>query len=171
LFNFTKEKLNKMSITEFSALVVNHAEDLKPYAITLTRDTNTAQDLCQETVYKALSHHHQYRPGTNIKAWLCTIMRNIFINDYRREERKKSVMDVVQYNERQATPVSAEGSMRLKEIHAALYNLPGIFKTACLLYLQGYQYNEIAVALNEPLGTIKSRIHFARKMLKSKIDR
>ena len=98
-------------------------------------------------------------------------MRNIFINDYRRAERKKTVMDAVVYKDKQTTSVSAEGSMRLKEIHAALYNLPSIFKTACLLYLQGYQYNVIAATLNEPLGTIKSRIHFARKMLKSKIDR
>jgi len=160
-----------MSITEFSALVVNHADDLKPYAITLTRDNDTAQDLCQETVYKALAHHHQYRPGTNIKAWLYTIMRNIFINDYRRQERKRLVLDGVQYGSRHAMAQSAEGNLHLKEIHAALYQLPAIFKTACLLYLQGYQYNEIAAALNEPLGTIKSRIHFARKMLKSKIER
>lgn len=160
-----------MSITEFNTLVVNHAEELKPFAVTLTRDTDTAQDLCQETVYKALAHHHQYRPGTNIKAWLCTIMRNIFINEYRRNERKRAVLDNVLYDNRQTTQAGAESSLRLKEIHAALYNLPHIFKTACLLYLQGYQYNEIAATLNEPLGTIKSRIHFARKMLKSKIDR
>lgn len=160
-----------MSITEFRTLVVNHTEDLKPFAVTLTRDTDTAQDLCQETVYKALSHHHQYRPGTNLKAWLCTIMRNIFINEYRRTERKRVVMNQVQYEVRSNMQVGAESSIRLKEINAALYNLPQIFKTACMLYLQGYQYNEIAATLNEPLGTIKSRIHFARKMLKSKIDR
>ena len=160
-----------MGITEFRTLVVSHAEELKPFAVTLTRDTDTAQDLCQETVYKALAHHHQYRPGTNIKAWLCTIMRNIFINEYRRAERKRSVLDKVQYEGRNHTQAGAESSMRLKEINAALYSLPQIFKTTCMLYLQGYPYNEIATTLNEPLGTIKSRIHFARKMLKSKIDR
>lgn len=160
-----------MGITEFSALVVTHAESLKPFAITLTRNTDTAQDLCQETVYKALAYRHQYRPGTNLNAWLCTIMRNIFINEYRREEKKRQVLNRVEVAYRQAVQPGAESKARLSEIHTALYQLPQIFKTACLLYLQGYQYGEIAAALNEPLGTIKSRIHFARKMLKSKIDR
>jgi RNA polymerase sigma factor (sigma-70 family) len=160
-----------MGIQEFNALVVNNSESLKPFAITLTRDYETAQDLCQETVYKALAHRDKYQPGTNIKAWLSTIMRNIFINDYRRGERKKIVVDAVRYTAQQHTFEGADKSVRLKEINKALYELPGIFKNACLLYLQGYKYNEIAVALNEPLGTIKSRIHFARKMLKQQIDR
>lgn len=160
-----------MGIQEFNALVINNSEGLKPFAITLTRDYETAQDLCQETLYKALAHHDKYQPGTNIKAWLCTIMRNIFINDYRRAERKKIVVDAVRYAAQQHTFEGADKSIRLKEINTALYSLPGIFKNACLLYLQGYKYSEIAEALNEPLGTIKSRIHFARKMLKKQIDR
>ena len=160
-----------MGIQEFNALVINNSESLKPFAITLTRDYESAQDLCQETVYKALAHHDKYQPGTNIKAWLSTIMRNIFINDYRRAERKKIVVDAVRYASNQHTFEGADHNIRLKEINTALYALPGIFKNACLLYLQGYKYNEIAEALNEPLGTIKSRIHFARKMLKKQIDR
>jgi len=160
-----------MGITEFSALVVSHAENLKPFAITLTRDTDRAQDLCQETVYKALAHHHQYQPGTNLNAWLCTIMRNIFINEYRRDERKRAVLHQVQLADWPVASAGAESKARLSEIHTALYQLPHLFKNTCLLYLQGYRYHEIAAALNEPLGTIKSRIHFARKMLKSKIDR
>jgi RNA polymerase sigma factor (sigma-70 family) len=160
-----------MSIQEFNALVVNNAEDLRPFAITLTRDSEVAQDLCQETVYKALVHREKYQPGTNIKAWLSTIMRNIFINDYRRKERKKVVTESITYTTRQATYEGADRNLRMQEINAALYGLPSIFKNACLLYLQGYKYNEIAAALNEPLGTIKSRIHFARKLLKQQIDR
>lgn len=160
-----------MSIQEFNALVINNSESLKPFAITLTRDYETAQDLCQETLYKALAHHDKYQPGTNIKAWLCTIMRNIFINDYRRNERKKIVVDAVRYVAQHHSFEGADRNIRLKEINTALYELPGIFKNACLLYLQGYKYSEIAEALNEPLGTIKSRIHFARKMLKKQIDR
>ena len=161
-----------MSIQEFNSLVINNAEGLKPFAVTLTRDTELAQDLYQETLYKAFAHREKYQPGTNIKAWLCTIMRNIFINDYRRSERKRTVMDTVHYAEKNNLyTASPEGKIRSKEINAALYNLPVIFKSACLLYLQGYKYNEIAVALNEPLGTIKSRIHFARKLLQKQIDR
>jgi RNA polymerase sigma-70 factor (ECF subfamily) len=97
-------------------------------------------------------------------------MRNIFINDYRRNGRKKLVMDTVKQS---LSPyaLSSETTMRLKEINRAIYHLPIIFKKACLLYLHGYKYHEIALALNEPLGTIKSRIHFAKKLLQKQIDR
>jgi RNA polymerase sigma-70 factor (ECF subfamily) len=98
-------------------------------------------------------------------------MRNIFINDYRRTERKKLVTGEVKYTGQYAMAEYADRNVRLREINSALYQLPQIFKNACMLYLQGYKYNEIADALNEPLGTIKSRIHFARKMLKKQIDR
>jgi RNA polymerase sigma-70 factor (ECF subfamily) len=161
-----------MSTQEYQAMVVANAEGLKPFAITLTRDQEAAQDLYQETLYKALVHKDKYQPGTNIRAWLCTIMRNIFINDYRRNERKRVIIDAVQYAERHNNyALSAERNVRLKEINAAIYHLPAIFKNACDLYLQGYKYNEIALALNEPLGTIKSRIHFARKLLQKQVDR
>lgn len=159
-----------MSDQEFNTLVVSNADSLKPFAITLTRDYETARDLCQETLYKAFAYREKYQPGTNIKAWLFTIMRNIFINDYRRSGRKKVVMDTVRYFEPTVAP-SSDKKVLLAEINAAIYNLPAIFKTACLLYLEGYKYQEIAVALNEPLGTIKSRIHFARKLLQKKVQR
>src|SRR5688572_3092956 len=161
-----------MSTQEFNTMVVTNADGLKPFAITLTRDHEAAQDLYQETLYKALAHKDKYQPGTNIRAWLCTIMRNIFINNYRRNERKRVIIDAVQYAEKNSSiAFSTERNVRLKEINAAIYKLPVIFKTACILYLQGYKYNEIALALNEPLGTIKSRIHFARKLLQKQIDR
>ena len=158
-----------MSTQEFNTLVLNHAQGLQPFAITLTRDTDSARDLCQETLCKAFAHREKYQPGTNIKAWLFTIMRNIFINEYRRNARKKLVMDTVARFETYSP--SADISVRLREINEAIYHLPAIFKKACMLYLQGYKYQEIAFALNEPLGTIKSRIHFARKLLKQQIDR
>lgn len=159
-----------MSIQEFNSLVVRNADSLTPFAITLTRDYEAARDLCQETLCKAFVYRDNYQTGTNIKAWLYTIMRNIFINDYRRNGRKKIVMDTIKYFEPQYA-VSSDGSLRLKEINKAIYNLPAIFKNACLLYFKGYKYHEIAEALGEPLGTIKSRIHFARKMLQKQIDR
>jgi RNA polymerase sigma-70 factor (ECF subfamily) len=151
-------------------MVLNHSESLKPFAISLTRDHETANDLCQETLYKAFAYRDKYEQGTNIKAWLYTIMRNIFINDYRRNVRKKAVMEAVQYSHPQFAP-SADINSRLREINNAIHRLPMIFKTACLLYLQGYKYHEIAFALNEPLGTIKSRIHFAKKILQKQLDR
>lgn len=159
-----------MSAAEFNSLVLNNSDGLKPFAISLTRDHELANDLCQETLYKAFAYRHKYEHGTNIKAWLYTIMRNIFINDYRRNTRKKIILDTIRYAQvQQAT--SSEVNLRLKEIYTAIHRLPAIFKTACLLYLQGYKYHEIALALNEPLGTIKSRIHFAKKLLQKQLDR
>jgi len=159
-----------MSAAEFNSLVLNNSDGLKPFAISLTRDHESANDLCQETLYKAFAYRDKYEQGTNIKAWLYTIMRNIFINDYRRNAKKKIILNSIRYAQvQQAT--SSEVSLRLKEIYSAIHRLPGIFKTACLLYLQGYKYHEIAFALNEPLGTIKSRIHFAKKLLQKQLDR
>jgi RNA polymerase sigma factor (sigma-70 family) len=159
-----------MSITEFNSLVLNHSESLRPFAISLTRDHEEAKDLCQETLYKAFAYREKYEQGTNIKAWLYTIMRNIFINQYRRDARKQLVMDTVKYSQTRYENSSGL-NLRLREIEEAIHRLPSIFKTACLLYLQGYKYHEIAFALNEPLGTIKSRIHFAKKTLQKQLDR
>ncbi|HMU46648.1 MAG TPA: RNA polymerase sigma factor [Chitinophagaceae bacterium] len=165
-----------MSNQEFNSLLLDNAEFLKPFAINLTRDSETANDLYQETLYKALANHEKYSVGTNIRAWLFTIMRNIFINDYRRKAKQKTIFDSTPndylINQKQVSVInSAESSLRLKEIKKAIQQLPEIFKTPFLLYFDGYKYNEIAEALGEPLGTIKSRIHFARKLLKEQISR
>jgi RNA polymerase sigma factor (sigma-70 family) len=165
-----------MSTTEFNSLLLNNAEFLKPFAINLTRDNEAANDLYQDTLYKALANQEKYSVGTNIKAWLFTIMRNIFINNYRRKAKQKTIFDSTPndylINQQQATISNvAESDMRIKEINKAIRQLPEIFKTPFLLYFDGYKYNEIADVLHEPLGTIKSRIHFARKLLKEQISR
>ncbi|MBA2744779.1 MAG: RNA polymerase sigma factor [Flavisolibacter sp.] len=159
-----------MGIQEFNNLVINNAESLRPFAINLTRDYENARDLCQETLFKAFAYREKYQPGTNIRAWLHTIMRNIFINEYRRNGRKMLIMEAIKYTYVQPDN-SSEGRLRNKEITEAIHQLPSIFKNASLLYLEGYKYNEIATALNEPLGTIKSRIHFAKKLLQKQITR
>lgn len=165
-----------MSGFEFNQLLLQNADFLKPFAVNLTRDTEAANDLYQETLYKALANREKYNAGTNIKAWLFTIMRNIFINNYRRKAKQKTIFDNTPneflINQKQATVSNgAESDMRIKEINAAIQGLPEIFKTPFLLYFDGYKYNEIADVLHEPLGTIKSRIHFARKLLKEQISR
>ena len=170
MFSFDQTKFKQMSIQEFNSLVLSNADGLRPFAISLTKDQEVARDLCQETLYKAFAYREKYQSGTNIKAWLFTIMRNIFINDYRRNGRKKLVMEAVRQSQ-SSYALSSELGVRLKEINEAIHRLPSIFKTACLLYLQGYKYHEIAFALNEPLGTIKSRIHFAKKILQKQIAR
>lgn len=157
-------------------MLLANAEFLRPFAITLTRDNETAKDLFQETMFRALDNQEKYNVGTNIKAWLYTIMRNVFINDYRKKARQNTVLDstpnefLIDYNQT-ATANGAEGNLELKEINFAINQLPDIFRKPFMLYFDGFKYHEIAYMLQEPLGTIKSRIHFARKLLKSQIQR
>ena len=165
-----------MSTAEFNELLLGNADPLRPFAVNLTHDQETAKDLFQETLYKALANQDKYSKGTNIKAWLFTIMRNIFINDYRRRSKQRTIFDsgtneilinsgkIIVYN-------GGENSLQMNEIQKAIYQLPQIFKIPFLLYYEGYKYNEISESMNEPLGTIKSRIHFARKLLKEKLIR
>lgn len=165
-----------MSIAEFNGLLLNNSDQLKPFALTLTRDNESAMDLMQETMLRALLNKEKYNVGTNIKAWLYTIMRNIFINDYRKAKRYPVVKDETPnemwLNSRQVTVSnSAETGIALKEIRDRISKLPRIFREPFLLYYDGYKYNEIAVLYEEPLGTIKSRIHFARKILKQQLNR
>jgi len=165
-----------MANTDFNEMLLNNADYLKPFAFTLTRDNETAKDLMQETLFRALANKEKYNVGTNIKAWMYTIMRNIFINDYRKKSRQNTMFDstpndfLLNHNQT-AVANAAEVSLKLKDIQAAVHELPEIFKHPFVLYFEGYKYNEIATLLNEPLGTIKSRIHFARKLLKEQMSR
>jgi RNA polymerase sigma factor (sigma-70 family) len=173
---FINLKLTVMSSTEFNNLLLGNADFLRPYAVTLTKDSESAKDLYQETLFRALSNRDKYLAGTNIRAWLYTIMRNIFINNYRRGNRQYKLLDnaVGDYllsHQPSAIGNFAESDLRVKDVQMAVYNLPVIFKQPFLLYFEGYKYYEIAAILNEPLGTVKSRIHFARKMLKTRITR
>ncbi|MEP7254787.1 MAG: RNA polymerase sigma factor [Ferruginibacter sp.] len=165
-----------MSTIEFNQSLISNSDYLKPFAMTLTRDAESAKDLIQETLYRALANKEKYNTGTNIKAWLYTIMRNIFINNYRRSAKQNTVFDntpndyLLDYN--QFTTVNAaETNLSIKDIQQAVYYLPEIFRNPFQLYFEGYRYHEIADILSEPLGTIKSRIHFARKLLKQQLTR
>jgi RNA polymerase sigma-70 factor (ECF subfamily) len=165
-----------MSTPEFNELITNNTSFLKPFAFTLTRDNESAKDLVQETLFRALANRDKYNVGTNIKAWLYTIMRNIFINDYRKKSKQATVFDNTPNDfliDNNQTSVSNEAiaKLNLKEVQEAIHALPIIFKNPFLLYFDGYKYHEIADMLDEPLGTIKSRIHFARKLLKNQLNR
>lgn len=165
-----------MSTLEFDQMLLNNTEFLKPFAITLTRDTEAAKDLVQETMYRALANKDKYNVGTNIKAWLYTIMRNIFINNYRRKAKQSTIFDstpnefLLNLNQG-AVANDAVAKINLKEVQEAIHQLPEIFRNPFLLYFDGFKYHEIADMLGEPLGTIKSRIHFARKLLKNQLQR
>lgn len=165
-----------MSTAEFSLLLSDNADFLKPFAINLTKDHESAKDLFQETLYRALSNKDKYNVGTNIKAWLYTIMRNIFINDYRKRAKQSVILDNSPNDfliDQTRSKVLNDGvtNLNLREVKQLIYELPELFRIPFNLYYEGYKYNEIAEELNEPLGTIKSRIHFARKILKQKIQR
>lgn len=165
-----------MSTIEFTSLIVGNAEFLKPFAITLTRDNEEAKDLLQETMFRALANKEKYNFGTNMKAWLYTIMRNIFINAYRKRSRHNvvnnySANDFLLDHNQLIVSNNAESRLKIKEIQTAISHLPVIFRNPFLLYFEGYKYYEIADLLQEPLGTVKSRIHFARKLLKERVSR
>ena len=158
-----------MGATEFNELLFSHLDFLKRLAFTWTRDREAAKDLCQETLCRALHHRHRYVHSTNPAAWLHTIMRRIFINEYRRNARKRQILTEVSYKTANNSATSNH-AMELKEVQKAVHKLPIVSRTACLMYLHGYRYQEIAVSLNEPLGTIKSRIHTAKKILEKQIN-
>lgn len=165
-----------MSVSEFNQMIIINQDYLRPFAITLTKDKESAKDLLQETMYRALSNQEKYNAGTNIKAWLYTIMRNIFINNYRKSAKQNIISDsntndyLLDYKS-QAINNEADMKLSMKDIHATIYQLPEIFRNPFKLYFEGYKYHEIAHLLDEPLGTIKSRIHFARKLLKQQVTR
>lgn len=178
LFSFVPLTVKQkcMATLDFNKMLLSNAEFLRPFAITLTRDSETAKDLFQETMFRALANREKYNVGTNIKAWLYTIMRNIFINNYRRKSKQNTVFDntpndfLLDFNQ-VTTSNAAISNINMKEVHEAIFNLPEIFKNPFLLYYDGFKYHEIAGMLGEPLGTIKSRIHFARKLLKAHVER
>jgi len=165
-----------MPVPEFTQALTKNAEYLKPVAITLTHDPQDANDLLQETIFRALAHSDKYSIGTNLKAWLYIIMRNVFINDFRKRVKRNVIPDYsaedLLFNSAQtATANTAISTIRIKEIQAAIAKLPGILKAPFVLYFEGFKYKEISNMLDEPLGTIKSRIHFARKLLRAQVER
>ncbi len=165
-----------MSTAEFTQMVLGHVAPLHPFAMSLTRNQEDAKDLCQETLFKAIANKDKYAMGTNIRAWLFTIMRNVFINNYRRNSRQRVVLDgtpgLFLVNSAGGYAVN-EGvsNLGMEEIKRAMARLPEIFRTPFEMYYTGYHYQEIADALQEPLGTIKSRIHIARQQLKRGLQR
>lgn len=162
-----------MSAAEFDQVLVRQSDFLKPFAISLTRDPDSASDLLQETMYRALANRDKYSVGTNIRAWLYTILRNTFINNYRKKVKQREVMQHMPEHAFQDgfhSAFTADGPQQARELWRMVRELPQIFGNPFMLYFEGYKYAEIADMLNEPLGTIKSRIHFARKLLKAQLE-
>lgn len=163
-----------MTATEFNNQVMAQIEHLKPVAMNLTRDPEDANDLTQETLYKALSNRDKFKAGTNLNAWLYTIMKNIFINEYRRQKKRNATVESTEdfgflesLEKNQGN--EGESGMNLKDIHRALNKLSSFYSYPFLKHFEGYKYDEIAEELALPIGTVKSRIHLARKKLQKQL--
>ena len=144
--------------------------NLYNFACQLTSDKDAAQDLVQDTTLKVLDNEAKYVDNVNFKGWVFTIMRNIFINNYRRQVRSATVVDTTEdlyhLNLCQESGLTTpEGSFAAKEISVAINSFAKEYKVPFTMYLAGYKYSEIAKKMNLPLGTVKSRIFFARKRL------
>ena len=163
-----------MIIDNFDKMLSTESDFLKPYARTLTRNEEDAKDLFQETMIKALVNREKYTLGTHPKAWLYTIMRNTFINNYRHNKRFTKVAsalsdDSLFFNAGKNSVNSGLSTASLKELLLQVDKLPGSVGAALQLHCLGCSYMLIAGILGQPLGTIKSKIHMARKILISRI--
>ena len=144
--------------------------NLLNFAYMLTSNRDDAYDLLQDTTLKALDNEDKYADNTNFKGWVFTIMRNIFINNYRRAGRAATVIDTTEnlyhLNLSQDSGLDTpEGSYTAAEFTSAIAELPAEYSVPFNMHVQGFKYNEIAEKMNLPLGTVKSRIFFARKKL------
>lgn len=164
-----------MSTTEFSTQFDRLSGSLFAFAMNLTRDEESARDLVQETAYKAFKYRRRYEPQTNLRAWLMTIMRNSFINDYRKRQRRQTLNDFTNNNYllnsgHRAVENGGEQSVLLEEIEMQIGSLEDWVQRPFRMHLAGYKYDEIADTLGVPLGTVKSRIFIARKKLQTSLQ-
>ena len=167
--------LLNMSTLEFNDRFYQMTGMLQAFAFNLTKNPEDAKDLYQETAFRAMTNREKFRPGTNFKAWLFTIMKNIFINSYRRRVKRNSIMEskdnLYYFASRDGIGNRAETDIFMKELKKLIAGLDESLRTPFILHYRGFKYQEIADQLGIPLGTIKSRIFFARKELKSHIDK
>ena len=158
----------------FQTRLLGLQNNLLNFAYQLTANREQAQDLLQDTTLKALDNEDKYVDNVNFKGWIFTIMRNIFINNYRQNARKATVIDQTEdlyhLNISQDSGLSTpEGSYAVKEISLALNSFSDDYRIPFNIFVAGYKYNEIAEKMNLPLGTVKSRIFFARKTLREQL--
>ena len=163
-----------MTALEFSCSIGKVAKALKPFAVRLTKDTEDANDLLQETLLKAYTNREKFADGTNLKAWLYTIMKNTFITNYQRIVRRNTFIDNtsnLHYINSTATMTQnlAYSSFTMEDITYALNALDEVYRVPFVMYFRGYKYHEIAEQLQIPIGTVKNRIHIARKELKDSL--
>lgn len=164
-----------MASAKFQQSLMNLQSNLLNFAYMLTSNRDDAYDLLQDTTLKALDNEEKYTEGTNFKGWVFTIMRNIFINNYRRGVRSATIIDTTDnlyhLNISQDSGIeSPEDSYGAAEISAAINEFSDDYRIPFSIHIAGYKYNEIAEQIGLPIGTVKSRIFTARKKLRERFS-
>ena len=160
-----------MTSIDFKKMVQKEAKPLRHYAYQLTRNVEDTNDLVQETMLKAYTYQDKFENGTNLKGWLYTIMKNTFINNYRRMVKRNTFIDQTDndyYLDSVAPLVRNEGEQGFlrKDIDSAIGDLPVNLQKPFTMNVKGFKYHEIAEILNIPIGTVKTRIFVARRQLR-----
>ena len=167
---------------EFKAEAVPHMDLLYNYALRITSNPDDAHDLVQETYLKAYRFWASYQKGTNIRAWLFRIMKNSYINKYRKETKEPATVDYDEIKNfyysiraQSADPNDLQtkifGGLLGDDITRALESLPEDFRTVVILCdIEGLSYEEIAEFVDCPVGTVRSRLHRGRRMLREKLS-
>lgn len=164
------------SLSVFESDLMDLQSNLLKFALMLTSNRDDAFDLLQDTTLKALDNRNKYVENTNFKGWVFTIMRNIFINNYRRASRTVTIIDTTDNSYHLSLSLgngieTPEGALSAAEITVAINALGEDFRVPFVMLIQGYKYNEIAERTGLPLGTIKSRIFLTRKRLQQRFKR
>ena len=159
----------------FKSSVIGMQGNLMSFALKLTTNKDEAHDLVQETCLKALDNEEKFVDKANFKGWIMTIMRNIFINNYRKVVRSATIIDQTEdlyhLNLPQESGLDTpEGAFAAGEINDAINSFSDDYRIPFSMHVAGYKYNEIAEKMNLPLGTVKSRIFFARQRLQKKLQ-
>lgn len=159
-----------MSTIEFNNLLSSNSQYLRSFAMKFTRDSEDADDLLQDTFLKAFRYKDNFQEGTNIKGWLYTIMKNIFINNYKRKMFQKTITDSTDNNFYIDSSInqsfdSISSQISEKDIWKQIDALSDDYKVPFSMFLSGYHYDEIAEKIGIPMGTVKSRIFHARRKL------
>lgn len=158
-----------MSTIEFNEALIGIENNLHSFAMSFTRNNEDAKDLTQETMLKAITYRSYYAPQTNFKAWVFTIMRNIFINQYRRKVKSGTIFDhsadLFLLSNATDGSNSTYNYILAKELNKQIGQLTDEYKRPFQMHHHGFKYKEIADELNIPIGTVKSRIFIARKKL------
>jgi RNA polymerase sigma factor (sigma-70 family) len=178
----TKRYSEKEKYVVFDAEFMPHIDSMYNFAFRLTNDEDDANDLVQDTYMKAFRFINSFERGTNAKAWLFRILKNSFINDYRKRSKEPSKVDYQEvettYNSVEDAEMEATTDLRTEtvqdmigdEVATALNSLPVDFRTVIILCdIEGFTYEEMAKILDIPIGTVRSRLHRARNLLKEKL--